>query len=213
MKKCSGCKLEKIQNDYYKNKSTKDGLQGYCKVCFENSKLKHKERNREKNNAIKRKYVKNNPEKAKKYRRISKIRNRLKNNATSRIYEKNKYHNDPVFKLKKKMRVSIRRYKKYIQQGKFHISLNKAIGCSVEDLKKHLESQFYNHPITNEPMTWENSGYYGWHIDHITPLDDFDLTDPNNVLKANNYCNLQPMWYDDHKLKTRKDNKKEIYET
>tara|TARA_R110002167_G_scaffold150458_4_gene344182 strand:+ start:562 stop:771 length:210 start_codon:yes stop_codon:yes gene_type:complete len=32
-KKCSGCKQPKLKEEYYKNKSKKDGLQSSCKSC------------------------------------------------------------------------------------------------------------------------------------------------------------------------------------
>ncbi len=60
------------------------------------------------------------------------------------------------------------------------------LGCSVDKLKKHLESRF------RFGMTWENYGM--WHIDHIRPLASFDLTDRVQFLQACHYTNLQPLW-------------------
>jgi hypothetical protein len=62
------------------------------------------------------------------------------------------------------------------------------LGCSLADLRAHLETQF------QPGMTWENQGYRGWHIDHIRPLASFDLTDHEQVKLACHYTNLQPMW-------------------
>jgi hypothetical protein len=62
------------------------------------------------------------------------------------------------------------------------------LGCSIEELKKHLESQFV------PGMTWDNWGHHGWHIDHIVPLDAFDLTDHNQLAAACHYTNLRPLW-------------------
>ena len=62
------------------------------------------------------------------------------------------------------------------------------LGCSPSFLKQYLESQFL------PGMSWENYGYYGWHIDHIKPLSTFDLTDPDQFRRACHYTNLQPMW-------------------
>lgn len=43
-------------------------------------------------------------------------------------------------------------------------------------------------------MSWENYGFYGWHIDHIKPCSKFDLTDPKQQEQCFHYSNLQPLW-------------------
>lgn len=60
------------------------------------------------------------------------------------------------------------------------------LGCSVEQLRIHLECQF------DSKMTWDNYGRY-WTIDHIKPLASFDLTDRAQFLEANNWSNLRPL--------------------
>ena len=62
------------------------------------------------------------------------------------------------------------------------------IGISIKELKPYLESQF------KEGMTWENYGFYGWHIDHRVPLSSFDLSNAEEQKKAFHYTNLQPLW-------------------
>lgn len=70
------------------------------------------------------------------------------------------------------------------------------LGCSIAELKLHLEKQFA------DGMTWENYGK--WHIDHIIPLASFDLTDREQLLQACHYTNLQPLWAEDNLRKGAK---------
>lgn len=60
------------------------------------------------------------------------------------------------------------------------------IGCSIEELKQHLESQF------RDGMSWDNYGTT-WHIDHIIPCIAFDMTDEEQQKECFNYKNLQPL--------------------
>lgn len=63
------------------------------------------------------------------------------------------------------------------------------LGCSIEEFKIYLESKF------QKGMSWSNYGFYGWHIDHIIPLDHFDLTNKKEFKKAAHFTNTQPMWW------------------
>jgi hypothetical protein len=71
------------------------------------------------------------------------------------------------------------------------------LGCSIADLKAHLERQFA------PGMSWDNwgAGPGTWQIDHIYPLAKTDLTDRPQLLAACNWQNLQPLWYEDNMRK------------
>jgi len=60
------------------------------------------------------------------------------------------------------------------------------LGCSIPELKVHLEKQF------KDGMTWANAGT--WHLDHQIPCASFDLRDPVEQAKCFHYSNLQPLW-------------------
>lgn len=69
------------------------------------------------------------------------------------------------------------------------------IGCSIDELRKHIELQF------KDGMDWKNhgAGFNGrgmkeWHIDHIIPCASFDLSKPEEQQKCFHYSNLQPLW-------------------
>lgn len=69
------------------------------------------------------------------------------------------------------------------------------LGCSYEDCRQHIESQFA------ATMTWGNHG--AWHIDHIIPCDHFDLTDDYQQRLCFNYRNLRPIWANENLSKGR----------
>lgn len=63
------------------------------------------------------------------------------------------------------------------------------VGCSMEELKSHIEKQF------KTGMTWSNYGKNGWHIDHIKPCASFDLTNEDQAKACFHFTNLQPLWW------------------
>jgi hypothetical protein len=89
---------------------------------------------------------------------------------------------NPIARLANSMRRSIRRYLDAGQKGE--MSSFEIIGCSKDDLRKHLESNF------RRGMTWQNYGSY-WHIDHIVPL--ISAKSPEEVKKLCHWTNLQPL--------------------
>jgi hypothetical protein len=89
---------------------------------------------------------------------------------------------NPIVRLANSMRRSIRRYLDAGQKGE--MSSFEIIGCSKDDLRKHLESKF------KDGMTWENYGKH-WHIDHIVPL--ISAKSPEEVKKLCHWTNLQPL--------------------
>jgi len=64
------------------------------------------------------------------------------------------------------------------------------LGCPIEKYKNFIENQF------SEGMDWGNHGE--WHIDHITPLNTFDLSKQDEQMKAFNYKNTRPLWASDN---------------
>jgi 5-methylcytosine-specific restriction endonuclease McrA len=49
-------------------------------------------------------------------------------------------------------------------------------------------------------MSWDNYGQ--WHIDHIIPLDHFDIETEDHIVS--NLNNLQPLWSKDNIKKSNK---------
>ena len=81
---------------------------------------------------------------------------------------------------------------------------NELVGCSIQFLKKYLESMFYPNSETNKIMSWKNHSIKGWHIDHIKPCSKFNLKSLTQQKKCFNYMNLQPLWAKENILKSNK---------
>ena len=186
MKQCSKCKKHRLIEDFWKNKTTKDGLEYACKFC--------------KNN-----YTAKNADRIKKYQAKYRECNREKLNGHNRNYgkanrkllskkEKERKQNDVCFKLTKRLRTRLWCAIKNNQKKGSAIG---DLGCSVEELKQYLEDRFL------PGMSWENYGE--WHIDHIKPLSRFNLMDRSQVKLACHYTNLQPLWAVDNLAKGSKE--------
>lgn len=125
------------------------------------------------------------------YRRthIKQIRKR------KRLYKHKRIHNDIDYRLKSlitnKVRQTINGNKKYNHS----IEL---LGCSIKDVREHLESQF------TKGMTWDNWGVKGWHIDHIIPISSFDFTKKEDQYRCFHYTNLRPLWWNENIKKSNK---------
>ncbi len=100
-----------------------------------------------------------------------------------RNYVKTRRVWDTAYKLAHNMRGRIRSALK----GKYKASsMVNLVGCSMENLRTHLQSKFA------EGMTWENYGK--WHVDHIIPCSSFDMKNEQHQKQCFHYTNLQPLW-------------------
>lgn len=109
------------------------------------------------------------------------------------VYKYNRYHRDINFRIRICLRQRLRKVLKKIHKS---TSILKLIGCSLKELKQHLESQFLKN------MSWSNYGL--WHIDHIKPCASFDLRKKSEQRKCFHYTNLQPLWAVDNLKKGAK---------
>lgn len=99
--------------------------------------------------------------------------------------------NDINFKIAHTLRIRINKHLR-----NHDLSAVTELGCTIEELVIYLENKF------KPGMTWENHSLKGWHIDHITPLASFDLTDEIQFKQACHYTNLQPLWAKENQSKS-----------
>ena len=101
-----------------------------------------------------------------------------------------KLDEDPLFKLTHSIRNLIGsaiRNGGYTKKSKTY----EILGCSYEDFKQHLESQF-------KPwMSWSNYGK--WELDHKIPVSSH--RDEDELIKLNHYTNFQPMEVTKNRIK------------
>ena len=169
-KKCTCCEKNRPLKDYPRDKSISSGCKAKCKECYS---LVDSVRYLKKSELIKsqaRSWYASNKQKA-----AASKRNRLKNDINAHLAD-----------------VLRSRLNKAIKRSTKAGSAVDDLGCSIDQLKAHLESKF------EVGMTWENYGPKGWHIDHIIPLSSFNLTNLEELKKACHYTNLQPMWAEDN---------------
>ena len=204
-KTCCTCKIEKSINSFNINKTRKDGYNCSCKECsaisfkqwadsnkesLKDRKKTYRQENKEHvSKLVKERRINGGYEKDKKYYQKNKA---VINKKQNERYKKRK-ETDPLFKLKCRIISNISTYIKrngYSKKNK----TNKILGCTFEEFKYHLESQW-------KPwMNWDNygnpkDGIYApnktWDIDHIIPTSSA-ITE-EDLLKLNHFTNLQPL--------------------
>lgn len=106
---------------------------------------------------------------------------------------------DPVFRITRNLRSKLRMA--LLHNVKSGGTINN-LGCSVPELKKHIESKFYDRGDGTK-MTWGNYGKSGWQIDHIVPL--IMLRYGKTAEELSHYSNIQPLWPEDNLRKRQKD--------
>ena len=214
---CTKCKIEKELTDFFKLKSSKDGYNGWCKICLNEKNNKWRENNREialtysknwyQNNKDKKseyfeKYCLETPEKVKETKKKYREKNKEVIKQKKKIYDENykpkrnelrreRLKTDILFKLVNNVRSRLIKYLTTLNITKKNTTFE-IVGCTPQELKEHLEKQFV------DGMGWENR--CEWHIDHIIPLSSAKTEEELYMLC--HYTNLQPLWAIDNLKKS-----------
>lgn len=99
-------------------------------------------------------------------------------------YLRNRRATDPDYRLRGTLRSRI---KAALKGEKRTQGTEDSIGCTIPELKQHIESLF------QPGMVW-GERRRSWHADHVVPLTAFNLSDPEELRTACNWRNLQPLW-------------------
>lgn len=208
---CKVCQIElPATTEFFFKGTSKYGVRTVCKKCsalnnkkvYENLSEDQKQickkkaldrfyKNREHNLSKQREWHYKNREKRTQQLREYSYKNRENRNK----YLKKKKEQDPQFRIRKNIRDRMRAAMNGRSKSKHTMEL---LGCSIEELKLHLEKQF------TDGMNWDNYGKRGWHIDHILPCASFNLIDPEQQKICFHYTNLQPLWAKDNYSKKDK---------
>ena len=198
LKVCGRCKKSKDLADFNKSVRGRLGLHNHCRLCQKEVKreyyLKHSEYEKAKSK------IANKSEKAKAYfkqrydsnkERLLEENRRLRSTVSAR--DKANKARAALILRKPEVRVAInlRSRLKLALRGKIKAATTMAlVGCSREQLKRHLERQF------KDGMSWDNYGK--WHVDHKKPCVSFNLNIAIEQQKCFHYSNLQPLWAKDN---------------
>ena len=227
-KVCRKCCVEKNVSEFGKTEDSRDGYRYYCNKCRKAERLINRDTINAQRRILRQQNLEEEREKAmgyywKNHDEVRKKQNnyREKNreailakerkyknekrdeiNANYREYVRNRRKTDINFKLRGNLR---NRVKDVISRGKYKKSAHtmELLGCTVDFLKKYLESKFV------EGMNWQNYGN-GWHIDHIIPCASFDLSKPEEQRKCFHFSNLQPLWAVDNIRKGAKTEQQKV---
>ncbi len=186
---CPTCKEWKLLETFSRHKGRWDGLYGQCKSCVRD----HHQKTKTAMAITNSQYRQNNKDAvaANKARYYQEHKESIERRHAQ--YQKRRLQNDIGFRLARNLRIRVS--KAISGQAKSARTLE-LLGCSVENLKIHLEKQFVDN------MSWDNYGK--WHIDHIKPCALFDMTKEEEQQACFHYTNLQPLWAKENISKGKK---------
>lgn len=196
---CSKCGFEKEVCEFYKVSGSLIKYRSKCKICMNTYSRNYHEINKtivsEKNKKFRMENPNINKEKCKLYKQknpgwFKKWLDKNKEHRRNYIME---YNSNPKIKIKNSLRGRINELmnKKYNNPKTLDL-----LGCEYEYFIKYIENKFM------DGMSWDNYGYYGWHLDHIIPLSSAKTEE--EIANLFHYTNLQPLWANDNLKKSNK---------
>lgn len=204
-KTCSKCCIEKELCYFVKDKRRESGVRSLCLEC-ENKRVKScYEKDKKSKIEKQKKYTEKNINKVKDYQKEYRLKNKEKLSSYIKKYrnenrsdlnqkETLRKKKDILYKLKHIVRNRLYQYLKSKNKKKKNKTFE-IVGCSVEELKIHIENLFV------DGMSWNKMGKE-IHIDHIIPLSSAKTE--KDLFQLCHYKNLQPLWAEENLKKSNK---------
>jgi len=175
-------KRHKINRDKHK-----ESLKTQRKIRYEKNKEKTKQKRKQD-------YIKYR-DRILKQKQIYYIENKTEISQKKKQYKKQKLKTNTSFRLEHNLR---RRLSLALNGSLKSLNTMSLVGCSIDYLMHYIQEQF------TKGMSWDNYGFYGWHIDHIRPCASFDLSKEQSQKECFHYSNLQPLWAEENLSKGSK---------
>jgi hypothetical protein len=192
IKICKMCNVSYNLDEFYNKKESSDGKHIYCKTCMKQEKKQYYAQTKHTRSDYYKTYRDQNKEYFNKY---SHTHYHTKKELY-REWNRTKYQTDLEFKLRHVTAARISQALKTYQTLKRNRTIE-YLGCTMEEYTQYLEQQF------TQDMNWDNYGEY-WEIDHIKPIDAFDLNDEIQLYEAFKYTNTQPLKKEDNREKSNR---------
>jgi hypothetical protein len=187
-KVCTKCNEEKNETEFpFRNDNQK--YRSWCKICEAERVRIYASENKGSVKVSRAEYFQKNKKKLIDWQKGWVQRNLEAHREYHRVYSGDRYNNDVNFRLANVLRSRVFSAVKSGGGEKAKKTME-LLGCSVQHVRDHLESQF------TEGMTWKTQGE--WHIDHILPCASFNLEEPEEQKKCFHWTNLQPLWAKDN---------------
>lgn len=192
MKKCKKCNIEKSLDNFWNKSNEPGGKHRYCITCQKESGKSYYHTSGRKESDYYKVYRDQNKDYFNKYCTTHYHTKK----ELYREWNRTKYHTDLGFKLRHVTASRISQALKTYQTLKKDRTIE-YLGCTMDEYTQYLEQMF------TSDMSWDNYGEY-WEIDHIKPIDAFDLNDEAQLYEAFKYTNTQPLKKEDNREKSNR---------
>jgi hypothetical protein len=207
--KCTKCEEEKLFSEFHKQSRAKNGIREVCKICRKEEGIKryksnkdhilkqqqnkkeeiklyrkeYNQKNKEKHKVDNKNWRENNKERKREMDKEYQSRPEVKSRVNERTKER--YKTDLLFRLNFTLSNRIRQT---LKDGKNSRSWKDIVEYNEHELKEHLELRLVG------GMTWENYLNGDIHLDHIRPIESFNMETIEEFRECWSLNNLQFLW-------------------